>query len=215
MKFIPFDANYFNAGNTNGDCVIRALCVATLFGYKTLMRLFGKEDEFIMGSGYDGGITPEEIDDFADKTGIITKVWGGKEYEDVLDKVGITEDEDLEHFLKNDIDDIIAANNIRKRRFMVVVRDFNKKGDTPDIRRYHAVALVHHNGEWTAVDITDRDNNGKMPISQTIPVELWAVNKMPNKESPLHYNNEKKAVLAQRSREVSDYFKKSRARNGK
>jgi hypothetical protein len=52
MKFISWDANYFKAGNRNNDCVIRALCVATNFGYKKLLEYFKKADKFIMGSGY-------------------------------------------------------------------------------------------------------------------------------------------------------------------
>jgi len=215
MKFIPFDANYFNAGKTNGDCVIRALCVATLFGYKAILKMLGKKDDFVMGAGFDGGVPLRELDDFAEKTGVITKVWGGdEEYEKMLDEIGTTSMESLDTFLREDLDDIIRINNVRRKRFVFILRDWNVKNDTTK-RKYHAVAVVWHDGDWTVVDVDERDNNSKIPVGDMIPVAVYAVNKMPNKESPLYYNNEKTAVLAQRNREVSDYFRKSKARNGK
>lgn len=209
MKFIPFDANYFNAGKTNRDCVLRSLCIATLFGYRALLEMMGKGNEFVMGAGYDGGISVEDIDDFARKTGIITKVWGDDEYQEMLDKIGTTETEDLDYFVDNDLDDIMKINNLSKKRFMFIVRDPNVKNDRTQ-RKYHAVPVVYHNGEWTCLDVDEKDNDSSIPVGKLIPVAVYAVNKMPKKDSPYHYNNERKAVLAQRSRAAADYLKKAR-----
>lgn len=214
MKFIPFDANYFGAGKTNGDCVVRALCVATLFGYKAILKMLGKKNDFVMGAGYSGGVSIPEIDDFAKRTGIVTKVWGGdEEYEKMLDEIGTTSLENLDTFLKEDMDEIIRINNIKKKRFVFILRDWNVKGDTTK-RQYHAVAVVWHNGDWAVVDVDERDNGGIIHNEDMIPILVYAVNRMPKKDSPYYYNNEKQEVLAQRNRELSDYLRKSRGNGG-
>lgn len=154
MKFIPWDANYFDKGTVNKDCVVRALCASTLIGYKTILKLFNKEDEFIMGSGYgySKGISVDEIDEFAKKTGIIERIWGDHEYSKMLDQLGTTDMDTLESFLENDIDEVIDSHNITRKRFMFLVRTPNSK-NSDDPHHYHATSVIFHNNEWTCLDV--------------------------------------------------------------
>jgi hypothetical protein len=85
IVFVPYDANYFRTGDKKKDCVIRAISIAAMLGYKTVTELFNKN--FIFGVGYasNSGISLEEVDEFADKTGIIEMIWGDKYHSMALD----------------------------------------------------------------------------------------------------------------------------------
>lgn len=187
IKFIPWDANYFSRGAKNRDCVIRALCMVTNYGYKKLMEMFGKK--FMFGHGYppgESGISLDEIDKFADETGIIEKIWGGDDgYSELLDKIGIVSDYDnLQSFINNDLDEIMEYNNIKLKRFVFVVKDTKKEPNDP--HHYHMTPVIWYKDRWTCFDLPTIKN-----IQDSIPICCYAVKKVVKNNSPDSYINER------------------------
>ena len=216
MKFISWDANYFKAGNRNNDCAIRALCVATEFGYKKLLEFFKKADEFIMGSGYGQGvgIYREELDDFAKRTGIIEKIWGGdSDYIKYLDDFGTTELDEMENFINNDFDEILSDRNIKSKRFVFVVRGANKKNFN-GTHLYHLTPIIWYKNDWTCID-TDTEFATVENIKYAIPIAIYAVKRVAKPDSEYHYDNEKKVVQAQQKKEFMDNVMKKQNPNKK
>lgn len=211
MKFIPWDANYFNRGTAMKDCVIRALCASTMIGYKTLMKLFNKEKEFIMGVGYgiSHGIPRVEIDDFANRTGIIERIWGDDEYSRMLDRIGTTEDDTLGSFLENDMDEVMESNGItrnRDKRFIFLVRTPNER-NSDDQHHYHATSIIWHGGEWVCLDVDTIKQ-----IQNSIPIWVYAVKKMPKPDSPIFYDNERKRIREEWKNDIRKAFSKEKSK---
>ena len=211
MKFIPLDANYFNRGTAKKDCVIRALCASTMIGYKTIMKLLNKEKEFIMGVGYgiSRGISRAEIDDFANRTGIIERIWGDDEYSRQLDKFGTTEEDTLGSFLENDINEIMDSHGITtdgEKRFVFLVRTPNER-NSDDPHYYHATSVVWQNNEWVCVDVDTIEQ-----IQNSIPIWLYAVKKMANPDSPIFYVNERKRIREEWKNDMRKAFSKGKGK---
>ena len=216
MKFISWDANYFKAGKRNSDCVIRALCVATNFGYKKLLELFKKADKFIMGSGYGQGvgISREEVDDFAKRTGIIEKIWSGdSDYLKYLDDFGTTELDAMENFIDNDFDEILSDRHIKSKRFVFMVREPNEQKFN-GTHSYHFTPIIWYNNDWTCID-TDIEFDTVENIKYAIPLAIYAVKKIAKPDSEYYYTNEKKAIKAQQEKEFEDNVIKKRKSNKK
>jgi len=194
MKIVTRDMNYFGKGSTVKDCVIRALACATNFGYRFLMKLFGMEKNFNLENGYGRGpgISKEQLQKFAKKTGILELIWGDDEYSEYLYQYGTTDAEDLEHFMKNDFEEIIKdAGKGKYKRFVIIVRPGNKKGAEMK-ESSHAIPMMLINGEWTTVDVkTIRQ------IQYSIPIYVYSVEKIAKKDSEYSLQTEYEEVKAE------------------
>ena len=204
MKFFKCDTNYFNKGSASKDCVIRALSFATHYGYRHICNLLGKGDDFRLGIGYNGrtGITQNELDRFADKTGIIEHVWGDDALSDMLTLTGTDDGDTLEMFLDTLIDEILEYNDLEKDnlRLFFKVRTPNTKGG--DDHHFHATTVCWDKelNDWACVDIETIKN-----IEYSIPIHMYVVRKMADEKSPEFWLNEKKMML--------DRYKKIMANN--
>lgn len=195
MKFFKCDTNYFDKGSTTKDCVIRALSFATHYGYRYICKELGKGDYFRLGKGYSGptGITQDELDRFADRTGIIEHVWGDDTYSDELTKYGTTDDDTLESFLNVFIDEILEMNHLKKDNLRLVfkVRTPNTKGN--DDHHFHATTVCWDKelNDWACVDVETIEN-----IQYSIPLHMYVVREMADENSPNFWLNEKRTMLA-------------------
>ena len=195
MKFFKCDTNYFNKGSASKDCVIRALSFATHYGYRYICNELGKGDYFRLGIGYNGhtGITQDELDRFADKTGIIEHIWGDDALSDMLTVTGTDDGDTLELFLDTIVDEILEYNDLKKDnlRLFFKVRTPNTRGS--DDHHFHATTVCWDKelNDWACVDIETIKN-----IEYSIPIHMYVVRKMAEKDSPNFWLNEKRTMLA-------------------
>ena len=187
MNFKDWNANYWNKGNPKGDCVIRALCRTTLYGYKYLCDALGAGDDFIMGAGFMGGFDLGQIDDFAKKSGLIVKITSDNEFTE--DDVALSY-ADLKLLRK-----MAARKGVnRTASFM-----FTLVGDGENGKWQHATAFIKKGEDLEHVDVSACQDS-----IYAVPTAIYAIplDKVCPRDNPNRYENERKRILTEWTREI-------------
>ena len=219
MKFFPWNANYWNTADDKSanDCVIRALCTTTAFGYYYICDRLGVKAS--LEDGFTGpGISAEQLEAFAKETGIVSLAWIDEEFEALLkgrlkhDLHVPSSDEMLKTWVDEGMVDISMDEYARRtgarffrNRAVVSVRSNSATGRKSDLK-LHATALIRRDGEWGMYDSRlCRD------ALNEIPRRLFVVNGQCPKGSPNYYwtekarmERERKKVYAAGARSYSD-----------
>lgn len=191
LNFYKFNANYF--GKKNGDCVIRALCVATGYGYKKICEML--DVPFIMGVGFgwneNQGITKKQMDDFANKYGIIEEVYCDDIFLDWIH--GDLEDDMMDPADGFSLEDMVLNKFIPDkrgyRRLLFGTRSNKVKQKDGDFKM-HCVAVDNHTNTYYDVDTNETAKYSLvMDIFRVIPEKIC------KPDSPDYYNNERKRIL--------------------
>lgn len=191
MKFIPFNANYWN--RKVKDCVIRSFCMALNAGYMTMCKVFGKKFEYGWGYGLEQGISKEEIDEFVSKYGKkfdIKEIAPGK-FRELQDQFQETE-MSLEFIIDSGLfEGVLEEEGITANSFIGLVRT-SRKEDNLDSWGFHAVSFGRSGEEWKYVDIPEKETT-----INAVPIAIYSVGmKIPN-SAKISYQNEKNFVLAE------------------
>lgn len=205
MKFIPFNANYFNQLSTKdyGDCVVRALCVTLQMGYKKVCEMLGVDFKIGTGYGYSqaDGITPEQVES---KMGdYVERIYRNEEFYDWnQDFSAPMEDELLGGWVESGMQfEIDRAKEKGKRfypnRFLVFTRNPKSKNLSSNDLNLHATAVIFQKGDWAVVD-----GSRIKGIVNQIPTDLFAIKKFCKPDNPDFYYTEKAKIMAQHKNKI-------------
>jgi len=213
MKFIPFNANYFNsqAEKDYGDCVVRALCVTLQMGYKKICELLGVDFKLGTGYGYaeSDGITPDEVESKLSE--YVIRIYKDDEFynQGNVDFSAPLEDELLSNWadIENGGGMGIIADEAKLRgkrfypnRFLVFTRNPKSKNSSSSDLNLHATAIIRSKGEWSVVD-----GSKIRGIMNQVPTDLFAIKKFCKPDDPDYYYTEKNKVLKQGTAEFLKY----------
>lgn len=193
LNFCKVNPNYF--GKKNGDCVIRALCVATGYGYKKLCEML--DVPFIMGVGFgwakSQGITKEQMDKFAKKYRIIEEVYCDDIFMDWLH--GDLDDDMMDPSEGFSLEDMVLNKFIpdkrEYRRLLFGTRSNKVKQKGGDFK-LHCVAVDNHTDTYY-----DIDTNETAKYSLVTDIFRVVPDKICKPDSPDYYDNERKRILAE------------------
>lgn len=219
VNFKALDFNYWNNGSKNGDCVIRALCATTGFGYKKICDMLGVGDQFNYGTGYGWsaahGIDRKQMDAFISKTEMLELIWEDDMFsawadghDKEFDLQDVTAEDTLEYFVENFLPIVLDEKGIDSENlnFVVEVRSNSarKSGDSLNI---HMVALRKRGQDWTIID-----NAKNQRVVNTIPNRVYLVKKFCSKDSKFYYPTEREAVMTSFAKELQKNKKGSAAK---
>ena len=204
MKFVQFDANYFNK-SSKGDCVIRALCLATGYGYKKICDLLGVD--FLPGVGYgwanSQGISFDELMVFAKKTKLIKPIEEEIDWDFVDFLKGHGPKDDMMDVgsgfsLEDTIDNNLIPDEREYRRLVVLLHS------QKNLKDLHAVCVDNHTKTYY-------DTRANESAKYGIVYAIFAadMSKIPSQKDPDYYSNEKARIL----KDHADYLKNLKHKN--
>lgn len=205
LNFYSFNANYF--GRKTGDCVIRALCLTTGYGYRKLCEMFGIP--FVMGFGWgwgnNQGITKDEMDRFASEYGIIEEVYCDDIFMDWIN--GDVDDDMMDPSDGFSLEDMVLNKFIPNRpgyRNLIFNTRSNKVRYRSGDFKMHCVAVDNQKNTYF-----DTDTNETAKYSLVMSIYRVIPGKICKPDSPDHYNNERKRILEEYRKLRSSVGKKS------